>query len=401
MDTVLASVHTPPRGFAPLASLLTGRAVPSMLARLGIRWARRRAKPVKLGGVVLAVRHADVKEMLGRDLDFIIAPVNESRIDAVNGGRFILGMDRSPDLMRERKALYGALARIDLRDMKRRVQEDAQARLAAEGNSFDAIGDYARIVAGRTAQWLFGITPPDETLFREAVRAIFAHTFLNLGGDKAIEARALAAAPLMQGWFADEIARRRRDGVLGTDLMGMLLREGEGILSDDGVRRTLGGMLVGSIDTTASTFARIFCVITSDQGLRDRTLAAWQAGGDIYGLCLDALRRWPHNPILLRQAARDTVLGGVPVKAGGRVIAWTQAAMQDPEAFPDPARTLPDRPMAAYLHFGGGLHPCAGRMVNAIQIPVLVGTLLAAGCAPSGRMGWAGPFPDSLPVRRA
>ena len=65
-------------------------------------------------------------------------------------------------------------------------------------------------------------------------------------------------------------------------------------------------------------------------------------------------------------------------------------------AFPDPGETRPDRPMAAYLHFGGGLHPCAGRVVNAIQIPLLVGTLLDAGARPDGAMKWVGPFPDRI-----
>ena len=348
---------------------------------------------------MIAVRHADVSDMLRRDLDFIIAPINASRINAVNGGPFVLGMDRSPQLMREREALYSALAQIDLTAIARAVRADAAARIAARGARFDAIGDYARPVAAATARRLFGIDPPDEELFVEAVRSIFAHTFLNLGGDKQVEARALAAAPLMHDWFAAEIARRIGAGETGDDLMGILLREGK--LDTEGVRRTLGGMLVGSIDTTATTFAHVFCVIAPDPALRERTVAAWNAGTDIYGLCLDALRRWPHNPIVLREAAADTVLGGVAVKSGTRVIAWTEAAMQDPEAFPDPARVLPDRPAAAYLHYGAGLHPCAGRAVNAVQIPALVGALLAAGAERDGSIAWAGPFPDRLPVRIA
>jgi cytochrome P450 len=165
------------------------------------------------------------------------------------------------------------------------------------------------------------------------------------------------------------------------------------------VRRTLGGVLVGSIDTTASTFARVFSVASDDARLAGQMLARWRSGLDIYGLCLDALRRWPHNPILLREAAADTMLGGVAIKAGARIVVCTQAAMLDPDAFPDPARMQHDRPPGAYLHFGGGLHPCAGRAVNAVQIPALVGTLLDAGAAPAGRIDWAGPFPDRMPVR--
>lgn len=399
MDDRYEAIRTPPRGFSLLAPLLSGRTLPAFLARLGLRLAVGRGGPLTLGGNVLVVRHADVTEMLRRDLDFIIAPINADRIKAVNGGPFILGMDRSLALIREREALYCALAGVDMSAIADTIRTEAQARIAAAGNRFDALADYARPVAAATASAMFGIAPADKALFAEAVRAIFAHTFLNIGGDKAIEARALAAAPLMHDWFSTEIERRRRTGELGSDLMGQLLSQAK--LDDDGIRRTLGGMLVGSIDTTASTFARIFSVVADDPLLAAQILERWRAGAGIYGLCLDALRRWPHNPILLRKAAADTMLGGVPIKAGARVIAWTEAAMQDPGAFPDPERALPDRPMAGYLHFGAGLHPCAGRAINAIQIPILVGLLLEAGGEPCGKMGWAGPFPDSLPVKTA
>jgi hypothetical protein len=55
-------------------------------------------------------------------------------------------------------------------------------------------------------------------------------------------------------------------------------------------------------------------------------------------------------------------------------------------------------PAAAYLHFGGGLHPCAGRVVNAFQIPLLVGALVRRGIKSVGSVEWAGPFPDHVTV---
>jgi cytochrome P450 len=72
------------------------------------------------------------------------------------------------------------------------------------------------------------------------------------------------------------------------------------------------------------------------------------------------LRRWPHNPILLRRAAADTTLAGVSISRDDDVVLWTHAAMFDAAAFPDPLAMRSDRPVASYLHFGAGLHPCAG-----------------------------------------
>jgi hypothetical protein len=44
------------------------------------------------------------------------------------------------------------------------------------------------------------------------------------------------------------------------------------------------------------------------------------------------MRRWPHNPIVIRRAAQDTVFNTVKVKKGDQMIAWTQAAGTIPSA---------------------------------------------------------------------
>ena len=72
--------------------------------------------------------------------------------------------------------------------------------------------------------------------------------------------------------------------------------------------------------------------------------------------------------------------------------------MFDETAFPEPLAMRPDRTASSYLHFGGGLHPCAGRAVNAFQIPLLVGALIRRGVRSVGAVEWAGPFPDRLIV---
>ena len=227
-------------------------------------------------------------------------------------------------------------------------------------------------------------------------RSIFAHTFLNLNGDKTVQARAIRASLLMRAWLGDEIARRREAGVTGTDLMGVLMRQAR--IDDEGVRRTLGGMLVGAVDTTASSVAKIMSMIGRDPVLAARVARDVDDPRALLGWCRDVLRRWPHNPLVLRQAASDTTLAGVAVPAGAKVVAWTQAAMFDQEAFPDPPQMRPDRPANAYLHFGGGVHPCAGRAINDRQIPMLVGKLLRRGVKTVGAVGWAGSFPAHLPV---
>ncbi len=393
-----SSIVTPVGAPGLLRRLLSGPVIPALAARLGAKLARRKNKPFRLGKRVIAARHDHVRELLVRDLDFGIAAVNEVKINEVNGGPFILGMDRSGALERERRALYEALAAVDMMVLRHGVEARIAERLDAvpAGGRIDAVGGYARPIAAHIAQRLFGITGPSDEMFMEVVRSVFAHTFLNLGNDTKIRDRAVRAGTYMGDWFAKEIARRRKKGKPGTDLMGRLIEHD--VLDDDGIRRTLGGMLVGSIDTTASCVAKILYVAGRDPALRAGLAYDVDDLARLNGWCNEALRRWPHNPIVLRKASGDTQLGGQTVRNGDSVIAWTQAAMQDASVFPDPKRLRPDRDGAAYLHLGGGVHPCSGRPVNRFQIPLLVAGIVRRDPVRFGKMGWAGPFPHALPV---
>lgn len=391
-------IATPAGGGGGIALLLKSRRLVwwtmLLLAWLGRRIGRPLMLPIGLGGTVLVIRHADARAVLDRDLDFHVGPVNGPRMDGI-GFHFVLGMDRSPELITERGVLYQALARVDMGALVARAQADADARLAACSGTIDVIEDYARQVAASTASALFGIAPEDSARFRDASRAIFYHSFLNLSDDKAIEARGMAAAQALAGWLDAEISRRTAANQPGDDMMGQLLRAGA---SPDLTRRTLGGMLVGSIDTTASAVAKIMTVLMRDRVMRAAAARNVDERYLMYGWCQEALRRWAHVPMLGRQAAQDCALAGVSIKAGAKVILLSQAAMLDPDAFPAPTEMHPARPNASYLHFGAGLHPCAGRDVNQWQIPMLVGALLKRGPKAMGRMAWAGPFPAHLPL---
>lgn len=380
-----------------LSGLLAGPTLPGFIARKAASLAAGSGGPWRLGSQVFVVTHAQVREVLARDLDFRIAPINEERIRDVDDS-FVLGMDRGATLAAEREALYRALAAVDLAPIRQAIADEAEQR-TIDADSIDAVEDYARPIAARTAQALFGIKGSDDATFMAVTRSVFCHTFLNISGNADVRQRALNAAKLMRAWFEDEIARRDATGLIGTDMMGRLMEQG--LIDRDGVRRTLAGMLVGSVDTTASCVAKIVGVLGRDEALRRLVEADVDDPDRLAGWCWEALRRWPHNPAVLRQAHEATTLNGVEIKAGDRVFVFTQAAMQDASAFPDPQRLRPDRPPCHYLHFGGELHACSGRGVNAFQIPLLVGALVRRGIASVGRMAWAGPFPDHLTVRFA
>lgn len=374
-----------------------GRVLPDLAGRIGARLARWYGKPFRFLRWVIAARHAQAVELLGRDLDFGIAPVNAVKIDEVNAGPFILGMDRSPALERERRGLYEALAAVDLGRLKAETEADIETVLAgiSAGGEFDAVADYARPIAARTARRLFGLHAPSERMLMEVARSVFNHTFINPLNKAAIRDRGIRAGKIMKSWIDEEIARRDPADP-GGDMIGRLLAQG--ILDKGAVQRTIGGTFVGSIDTTTTVVAKLVKLASRNPDIEFGMRRDSDDLHRLYGWCLDAMRLWPHNPAVLRGALVDTTLAGTAVKRGDSAVAWTQAAMQDSSLVENPRRVRPDRDRSIYLHFGGGLHPCAGRAVNSFQIPLLVGALMRRGLSRVGGISWAGPFPNRLPV---
>src|SRR4051812_20728701 len=161
--------------------LVGGRVLPDLAARIGIRLARWHGKPFRFLRWVIAVRHAQAADVLARDLEFGIAPINAAKIGEVNAGPFILGMDRSSTLERERRGLYEALAAVDLDRLRAETEADIETVLSAVPayGEIDAVGGYARPIAARTARRLFGLRGPSERMLMEVARSVYNHTFIN------------------------------------------------------------------------------------------------------------------------------------------------------------------------------------------------------------------------------
>lgn len=344
-------------------------------------------------------RWRDVDEALRRDSDFLIAPINAERITGVMGP-FILGMDASPALHSQRESLYAALREADREAVGAILAAEPQ-RLAGDAarrfGRIDAVNGYARPIAARVAAAWFGISGPTEQDLMRVARAVFQETFLNLGNDAAVQARGRAAGAELAGWIEQELARRGTQ--TRRDLLGRLAAQvREGRLAREQVPWIASGLLVGAIDTTATVVANILAEAVADERLMKAMHRDRADGRLLSGWCWEALRRRPHNPLLLREARADTVLAGRPVPAGTRIWALTLAAMQDERAFPKPAALDPRRSGELYMHFGYGLHRCSGRELNAVQIPTLVRTLLDHGVRGPAESRSRGPFPDRLVV---
>ncbi|HWH34881.1 MAG TPA: cytochrome P450 [Acidimicrobiales bacterium] len=402
---------------------------PALLRRAAVRLAnngpllRRLSGPllrfapiVRVGQVVLVTRHADVVEVLERDSDFTVAESNAASMDRVNGP-FVLGMDRSPLCEREQAILARCVHDGDDARIRGAVRATAAELLegARPRGRLDVVQDLARPAAVRLVADYFGAPGPDEATMATWMRRIFHETFLNIGGDAGVRRAGEASGASLHAYLDELIARRQSERATGTivpdDMVTRLVRlQDETGLSDEGVRRNLGGVIVGAVDTTSKATAHaVDQLLAHPRALHQARAAA--VAGDVEQVgqwAFEALRFNPINPVLSRHVARDTVLAAGTrrrrrIPGGCTLYTGILPAMFDPEVFPDPGQLRGDRPLASYLHFGHGLHRCFGRFVNVIQIPELVAAVLrleGLRRAP-GRRGaivYDGPFPDRLLV---
>jgi cytochrome P450/glutathione S-transferase len=426
-DPVALGKHGSGRTFRDrVANFLIRPAVLRPVFRL-LRW----LSPIFVFGKrAIVTRHSDVTEVLTRDSDFTISQANAGKIDQIDGP-FILGMDESPQYEQEEAMLRQVVRPGDLENIREFVAETA-ARLVEDARPrgrIDVVNGLARIVPIRLVAEYFGMPGPDDPTMMRWMRDIFHYIFADLTNSQSVLQDALNSSTELRPYMNAQIALRKsqqpapeREEVVERLLaaqeialpndaaLGRLVALQDAAhpwLDDNSVRRNLGGVIVGAVDTTSK-----FVTLAIDELLRrPPVLAEAQAAafrGDVEavkGFAWEAVRFNPHHPLQVRFCSRETQIAqgqkrSMKVPAGTFVYAATLSAMFDPAVFINPEDFDPRRKVE-YLHFGYGLHICFGRAINGVQIPELLAALLrlpnlrrATGSA--GRILYDGPFPNRL-----
>ena len=387
--------------------------------RVGFRALRQLAPVLVVGRTAVVSRHADCVEVFRRDEDFTISELNAPVMDRVNGP-FILGMDRGPQYDRENGILERCVHPGDLDRIRAVVRNTATGLLdaARPHGRIDVVNGLARVAAARVVGSYFGTPGPDEKTLMRWMRTIFYETFMNVTRDPGVQKAGEASGAEFHAYVHRLIDERRTqiaggDGAAPDDFFTRLVRlasEPDTHLSDEGIIRNIGGVVVGALDTTSkATTHAVHELLRRPEALADARRAARTGGGEaVTPYVLEALRFNPLNPALARKAARDTVIAeGTArrhhVPEGCLVYVAIGAAMFDPEVFRQPDHFRADRPQSAYLHFGHGMHTCFGEHVNLVQMPEVVAALLQLdglrlGPGSDGRIVYDGPFPDRLIV---
>jgi cytochrome P450 len=200
-----------------------------------------------------------------------------------------------------------------------------------------------------------------------------------------------------------EIARRRRRGEEGEDILSLLLAatdEDGSTLTDQQVRDQVITLLFAGHDTTTSTVTFLLYELSRnpaemaplleelDDVLGGARPTAAQLIGELPRLEMvmdETLRMYPPAWIGPRRAIEGYEFEGVTVPAGARVNYCSWASHHLADVFDEPFVFRPDRfapahktrlAKGAYVPFGGGSRTCIGMRFGQLEIKAIAATVL-------------------------
>lgn len=197
------------------------------------------------------------------------------------------------------------------------------------------------------------------------------------------------------------IDEHRRAGTDQGDLLSMLLlaRDEDGSAMDDQqVRDEITTLFLAGHETVAHALTWTWYLLAQHPEVRtqvqrevDMVLEGRPATIDDLSrlayterVIMESMRICPPVWAIDRRAMRDTVIHGVPIPQGARVIMSQYQIHHDPRFYPDPERFDPERwtpeaqasrPKFAYFPFGGGPRLCVGESFAWTESILLLATL--------------------------
>ena len=158
--------------------------------------------------------------------------------------------------------------------------------------------------------------------------------------------------------FGAKIYERINDGLITKDQAALLVR----------------ALLSAGVDTTIFSIGNTLSVLA-------RYPEAWQRlreNPSMAKFAIDeALRVESPFQKFHRTVATDTVLGGVELPAGTKILLFVGAANRDPAKWGDDAAEFSlDRSSSGHVAFGMGLHQCVGQPIARLEMEIVLQQLL-------------------------
>jgi hypothetical protein len=252
-------------------------------------------------------------------------------------------------------------------------------RAAARGG-MDLIADFAAAVPIQLVGDMLGVPEAERGPLRGWSLAILSGLEPVLTGEQ--RERGDRAVGEFKAYLRDLVDRRGHEPthdegeILSTLTAGSALGPGDSTderLSEIELLHNCIFLLNAGHETTTNLIGNAVDLLLRDPDAR----AALRAEpGLIVTAVEEFLRLESSNQLGNRRAARDTVLGGVPMPAGTYVHIGIGAANRDPAQFPEPDRLDLRRHPNRHLAFGTGIHACAGMWLARMEGQVAIGRLV-------------------------
>lgn len=326
--------------------------------------------------VYLVTRHDDVKAVLSdherfsntRPPGFVVpgAPVaTEEEQRRARAGNLLA--NDPPEHQRLRRMLTPAFTQRRIRALEPRIEAIVSEHLdamEAAGSPVDLVESFALPIPSLVICELLGVPYADREDFqRRSARQLD----LSLPIPERFEVIRQA-----RDYMASLVTRARREP--GDDILGMLVRDHGGELSDDELIGIAGLLLLAGHETTSNMLGlgTLALLRHPDQ------LAAVRDDPAAVAPAVEELMRWlsiVHSGIP-RITTTEVEIAGVAIPAGQLVFVSLPSANRDP-AFVEAAETLDiSRGAPGHLAFGHGVHHCLGaplaRMEMRIAFPALL-----------------------------
>jgi cytochrome P450 len=239
------------------------------------------------------------------------------------------------------------------------LADEFVARMRELDGRCDFAQDIAQPYTLRVIMDLYGVPVEDEPLMMDLTQGIFGAADPEFLGDAADPGERLMGSVMQFIQYFNEITEDRR--ACPVDDLATVIATGEidGQPMDD-VHRLWYFIIVATAGHDTTSFALSggmeALLAQPDQ------LATLRGDTDLVANAAEEILRWT-SPVrhFMRYAVEDSVVGGVDVPAGGRVLLSYPAANRDGAVFADPETFDIRRPGAdKHLGFGVGAHFCLG-----------------------------------------
>lgn len=356
-------------------------------------------------------RHADVREVLTNKEKYTSENFWDSLVGEFNpvpNATWLISVD-GPDHLRLRRLANKAFAPARFADMKASIERIIDGLLddcVAKGEVFDFAQDFAWLYPANVVAEILGVDPARRSDFKTWV-----DEFLNAANRARMTPdeyqRCKDVTGIMKTYFEEVIAQRRIKP--GKDLISAFIQaEDDGkMMNPEEVLANAILLLTGGVETTSNLTGSMMTVLADRPELYERL----RADSSLLPQFIEETLRYSSPvQILFRDALVDSVISGVVVPKGARILVLTGSANRDEAVFKNPERFDMNRPrdeMDRVMSFGAGVHFCLGaqlaRFESTIALRAVLKRFSSLELLNKGSYAWINSYfargPVSLPVK--